>query len=78
MFRRAAAHYLDPASNYLLAVPNRDILLIADAASREEFSRFQSLVRWFHERQPGPVSSLCFLLGPDGLSGYRETEVDAR
>jgi hypothetical protein len=73
---RAASRHLSAAESFLLAVPNRDILLISPDGSAEEFARFQSLVRWFHERQPGPVSSLCFQLTREGLTGYRETNLD--
>lgn len=73
----AAAEHLPPRSHYLLGVPNRDILLVGAPEDRDQFYTFQSLVRWFHERQPAPISSLCFELGPHGVTGYRDTEGDA-
>ena len=73
---RAACHVLDGDDEFLVAVPSRDLLLVTRHGSREDYQRFQGLVRWCHERQPGPISSLCFVLGPKGLTGYRATEGD--
>jgi uncharacterized protein YtpQ (UPF0354 family) len=74
---RAAACALPERAHYLLGVPNRDILVVAAPENRAQFYVFQSLVRWFHERQPAPISSLCFELGPGGVLGHRDTEGDA-
>ncbi len=74
---RAARQVLPAREKYLLGVPNRDILLVAAHEDRAQFYVFQSLVRWFHERQPAPISSLCFELGPSGVLGHLDTEGDA-
>lgn len=55
---------------FLVAVPNRDHLLATAASDNEDRAAFQNIVLWFHERQPAPISSVCFLLGSDGIIGY--------
>lgn len=72
----AASLRFSTAGPYLVGIPNRDILLLAAPEDRDQFYIFQSLVRWFHERQPAPISSLCFELGPRGIVGHRDTEGD--
>lgn len=59
---------------FLLAIPNRDHLLVTPYGPREHVEQFRSLVRWFHERQPAPVSSLCFVLSAEGMVGIEEWE----
>ena len=71
---RAAKVRLPDAERFLMAVPNRDVLLITAEAGRHEFHVFQGLVRWFHERQPAPISSICFVLGIDGIVGFEQGE----
>ncbi len=70
-----AMHQLVPdAKRFIMAIPNRDHLLLMPYGSREDVERFKGLVRWFHQRQPAPVSSLCFLLGEDGIEGCEGLE----
>jgi uncharacterized protein YtpQ (UPF0354 family) len=58
------------SETFLVAVPNRDHLLATAVQQDEDRAAFQNVVLWFHERQPAPISSVCFLLGGDGIIGY--------
>ncbi len=71
---RAARQVMPQAEVYLLAVPNRDHLLLSAVQGREQFDQFQGIVRWFHERQPAPLSSVCFLLNEEGVEGVEAFE----
>jgi uncharacterized protein YtpQ (UPF0354 family) len=70
----AARQRMPGVERFFVAVPNRDHLLLTAAVEGEDFSQFQGLVRWFHERQPAPLSSLCFQLDERGLFGHRACE----
>lgn len=71
---RAAQEVMPGVDTYLMAVPNRDHLLLTEAGQGQNLDHFQGLVRWFHERQPAPLSSVCFLLNAEGVVGYQAFE----